>query len=65
MRRPNASDKDKTYKLFIEGAVTREHLGRYAFVVEDLQTRSAYVSQIVELYDRAEQGVTNGDANGG
>ena len=67
VRRPNASDKDKTYKLFIEGAVTREHLGRYAFVVEDLQTRSAYVSQIVELYDRAEQGRSagTGDANGG
>ena len=32
-----------------------EHLGHYAFVVVDTQTRFGYVSQIVELYDRAEQ----------
>lgn len=57
--RPNPSDRDKTYKLFIQGAVTKEHLGRYAFVVVDLQTRSAYVSQIVELYDRSEQAVSS------
>lgn len=57
--RPKPSDRDKTYKLFIQGAVTKEHLGRYAFVVEDMQTRSAYVSQIVELYDRSEQAASS------
>ena len=54
-RNPNASDQDKTYRLSIGGEVKEEHLGHYAFVVMDTQTRSAYVSQIIELYDRAEQ----------
>ena len=54
-RNPNAGDQDKIYRLSIGGEVKEEHLGRYAFVVMDTQTRSAYVSQIVELYDRAEQ----------
>lgn len=54
-RNPNAGDQDKIYRLSIGGEVKEEHLGLYAFVVMDTQTRSAYVSQIVELYDRAEQ----------
>jgi len=52
---PNASDQDKVYRLSIGGEVKEAHLGHYAFVVMDTQTRSAYVSQIVELYDRSEQ----------
>jgi hypothetical protein len=55
-RKPNASDTNKTYVLSILGEVKEEHLGRYAFVAVDTQTLSAYVSGIVELYDRAEQG---------
>lgn len=54
-RNPNASDTDKVFILSITGEVKEEHLGRYAFVAEDTQTRSAYVSAIVELYDRAER----------
>lgn len=54
-RNPNASDTDKTFILSIMGEVKKTQLGRYAFVVEDTQTRSAYVSGVVELYDRAEQ----------
>ena len=54
-RNPNASDADKVFILSITGEVKEEHLGRYAFVAEDTQTRSAYVSAIVELYDRAER----------
>lgn len=54
---PAAIDADQTYVLSILGEVKKEHLGRYAFVVVDPQTRFAYVSPIVELYDRADQGV--------
>ncbi len=54
-RVPNAGDADKVYILSILGEVKEEHLGRYAFVAVDTQTRSAYVSAIVELYDRAEK----------
>ena len=54
-RNPNASDTDKVFILSITGEVKEEHLGRYAFVAEDTQTRSAYVSAIVELYNRAEK----------
>lgn len=57
-RIPNASDVNKTFVLSIMGEVKEEHLGRYAFVAVDTQTMSAYVSAIVELYDRAEQGVS-------
>ena len=52
---PTAGDQDKIYRLSIGGEVKEEHLGHYAFVVVDTQTRFGYVSQIVELYDRAEQ----------
>lgn len=54
-RNPTAGDQDKIYRLSIGGEVKEEHLGHYAFVVVDTQTRFGYVSQIVELYDRAEQ----------
>lgn len=54
-RNPNASDADKVFILSITGEVKEEHLGRYAFVAEDTQTHSAYVSAIVELYNRAEK----------
>ena len=64
-RNPNASDTDKTYRLSIGGEVKEEHLGNYAFVVLDTQTRSASVSQIVELYDRAEQVLTQQNAPSG
>lgn len=64
-RNPNASDTDKTYRLSIGGEVKEEHLGNYAFVVLDTQTRSASVSQIVELYDRAEQVLTEQSAPSG
>jgi predicted metalloendopeptidase len=68
-RNPNASDTDKTYRLSIGGEVKQEHRGNYAFVVLDTQTRSASVSRIVELYDRAEQVLTeqsvpNGNGTG-
>ena len=65
---PNASDQDKVYRLSIGGEVKEAHLGHYAFVVVDTQTRSAYVSQIVELYDRSEQVLTpavQGEQSGG
>ena len=52
---PTAGDQDKIYRLSIGGEVKEEHLGHYAFVVVDTQTRFGYVSQIVELYDRTEQ----------
>ena len=52
---PTAGDQDKIYRLSIGGEVKEEHLGHYAFIVVDTQTRFGYVSQIVELYDRAEQ----------
>ncbi len=55
---PKASDANQAFILFIVGEVKKEHLGRYAFVVVDPQTGYGYVSGIVELYDRAEQGVT-------
>lgn len=74
---PTAGDQDKIYRLSIGGEVKEEHLGHYAFVVVDTQTRFGYVSQIVELYDRAEQVIapavqggegyaaeTTGDGNG-
>ena len=74
---PTAGDQDKVYRLSIGGEVKEEHLGHYAFVVVDTQTRFGYVSQIVELYDRAEQVIapaaqsgegnaaeTTGDGNG-
>ena len=64
-RNPNASDTDKTYRLSIGGEVKQEHLGNYAFVVLDTQTRSASVSRIVELYDRAEQVLTAESAPSG
>lgn len=55
VHRPLPSDTDQTYVLSIVGDVKEEQLGRYAFVALETQTRSAYVSGIVELYNRAEQ----------
>ena len=63
-RVPDASDSSKTFVLSISGEVKQEHLGRYAFVAEDTQTQSAYVSAIVELYDRSEQGAAVSQAEG-
>lgn len=57
-REPKATDANQTFVLSIMGVVKEEQLGRYAFVVVDPQTRSGYVSPIVELYDRAEQGMS-------
>ena len=54
-RSPLATDAEKKFVLSIMGEVKEEQLGRYAFVAVDTQTHSAYVSSIVELYDRAEQ----------
>ena len=51
---PLAVDKDKAYKLAIREEVKPEHMGLYAFVALDLRSGSAYVSPIVELYDRSE-----------
>ena len=65
---PLPSDENQKHYLSIVGDVKEEQLGRYAFVAVDTQTRSAYVSGIVELYDRAEQtdgGQTAGTAWGG
>lgn len=65
-REPFPSDADQTFILSILGEVKEEHLGLYSFVVVDTQTRAAYVSGVVELYDRAERfaPVTAGDGNG-
>lgn len=52
---PLPSDANQKHYLSIVGDVKEEQLGRYAFVALETQTRSAYVSGIVELYDRAEQ----------
>ncbi len=65
---PLPSDANQKHYLSIVGDVKEEQLGRYAFVALETQTRSAYVSGIVELYDRAEQtesGQTAGGAWGG
>ena len=63
-RNPTAGDQDKIYRLSIGGEVKEEHLGHYAFIVVDTQTRFGYVSQIVELYDRAEQVLAPAEESG-
>lgn len=64
-RNPTAGDQDKLFRLSIGGEVKEEHLGHYAFIVVDTQTRFGYVSQIVELYDRAEQVLAPAEQSGG
>jgi hypothetical protein len=63
-RNPTAGDQDKIYRLSIGGEVKEEHLGHYAFIVVDTQTHFGYVSQIVELYDRAEQVLAPAEESG-
>ena len=65
-KEPLPSDADQTFILSIQGEVKEEQLGRYAFVVVDTQTRAAYVSGVVELYDRAEKNavIYNENENG-
>lgn len=62
-REPFPSDTDQVFVLSIVGEVKEEHMGLYSFVVVDTQTKAAYVSGVIELYDRAERSapVPSGD----